>query len=184
MRQKVTVTYLDYDAGEADSPQGTDRPYDLREATSACPALNRFLYVSVGYPWCWHMRLSWSYQQWLDYLEDPAVATWVGYDGGNPIGYFELHRDAEGAVEIAYFGLLPSYLGRGLGKRLLSDAIVQARGFGNGRIWLHTCSLDHPAALPNYLARGFRVRKTEVVEEDLPDSPLEPWPGAQVSCFS
>ena len=179
MLQKVTVTYLDYDGGEADSEGAADRPYDLREAASPCPELNRFLYVSVGYPWCWHMRLSWSYQQWLDYLEDPAVTTWIGYDGGNPVGYFELRRDAEGAVEIAYFGLLPHYVGRGLGKLLLGDAIAKASAFGDGRIWLHTCSLDHPAALPNYLARGFRVRKTEVVEEALPDSPLEPWPGAQ-----
>ena len=179
MRQKVTVSYLDYE-GKAASGATATPSYDLREVRSACPELNRFLYVSIGYRWCWHMRLSWSYRQWLDHLEDPAVATWIGYDGGNPVGYFELHRDAEGAVEIAYFGLLPQYLGRGLGKRLLDDAIVKADAFGDGRIWLHTCSLDHPAALPNYLARGFLVRRTEVVEEELPESPLEPWPGASV----
>ena len=178
MRQKVTVTHLDYEGGEIDSERAANRPYDLRQAISACPELNRFLYVSVGYPWCWHARLSWSHRQWLDYLEDPAVATWIGYDEGNPVGYFELAREPEGAVEIAYLGLLPRYVGRGLGKRLLGDAIAKASTFGDGRIWLHTCSLDHPAALPNYLARGFKVRKTEVVEEDLPDSPLEPWPGA------
>ena len=181
MRRKVTVTYLDYEGGETDGEAAANRPYDLRQAGTACPELNRFLYVSVGYPWWWHMRLSWSYQQWLDYLEDPTVTTWIGYDGGNPVGYFELRREASGAVEIAYFGLLPGYVGRGLGKRLLSDAIAKARAFGDGRIWLHTCSLDHPAALPNYLARGFRVRKTEVVEEELPDAPLEPWPGARMS---
>ncbi len=178
MRQAVTVTTLDYlRPRETEGP--ADRPYNLREATVACPELNRFLYASVGAPWCWHTRLPWTYRQWLDYLENPAVATWIGYEGGNPIGYFELRREPEGAVEIAYFGLLPHYVGRGLGKRLLGDAIAKAGAFGDGRIWLHTCSLDHPAALPNYLARGFRVRKTEVVEEELPDRPLEPWPGAR-----
>jgi len=184
MRQKVTVTYLDYDGGAADGAAAADRPYDLRAARSACPELNRFLYVSVGHPWRWHMRLSWSYRRWLDYLEDAAVATWIGYDAGNPVGYFELNKDVEGAVEIACFGLLPHYVGRGLGKRLLNDAIAKARAFGDGRIWLHTCSLDHPAALPNYVARGFLVRRTEVVEEALPDSPPEPWPGASVDSLS
>ena len=179
MRQAVTVTYLDhFGERKADGPVMADRPYDLREAAVACPELNRFLYVSVGYPWFWHVRLPWSHQQWLAYLEDPVVATWVGYEGGNPIGYFELRRDSEDAVEIAYFGLLPRYVGRGLGKMLLGDAIAKASAFGNGRIWLHTCSLDHPAALPNYLARGFKVRKTLVMEDELPDAPLAPWPGA------
>jgi len=179
MRESVTVTYLDYiPEGQADGPAAAERPYDLREATVPCPELNRFLYVSVGHPWRWHVRLSWRHQQWLDYLSDPGVATWIGYQGGNPIGYFELRREADGAVEIVYFGLLPSYVGQGLGKLLLSDAIAKASAFGDGRIWLHTCSLDHPAALPNYLAQGFRVRKTLVTEETLPDVPLKPWPGA------
>ena len=180
MRQAVTVTYLDYSGNTGyRAPVEADRPYDLREANAACPELNRFLYVSVGHLWWWHLRLSWTYQQWLDYLEDPAVATWIGYQGGNPIGYFELRRETNDAVEIAYFGLLPQYVGIGLGKRLLDDAIAKATAFGDGRIWLHTCSLDHPAALPNYLARGFKVRKTVLVDEELPDAPLEPWPGAQ-----
>ena len=209
MRRAVTVTTLDY-FGPKETEDTPDRPYDLREVAVACPELNRFLYASVGAAWCWYSRLPWTYQQWLDYLEDPAVTTWIGYDKGNPVGYFELRRETEalssaqraptltpkeqpagrragailprqGAVEIAYFGLLPHYIGRGLGKRLLGDAIARASTFGDGRIWLHTCSLDHPAALPNYLARGFRVRQTEVVEEELPDAPLEPWPGARGS---
>ena len=179
MRQAVTVTTLDH-LGPKAAEDAAERPYELREAAVACPELSRFLYVSVGGPWCWHLRLPWTYRQWLDHLRDPAVATWVGYQGGNPIGYFELHRGAAGAVEIAYFGLLPRYVGRGLGKRLLGDALAKADAFGDGRVWLHTCSLDHPAALPNYLARGFRVRRVDVVEEELPDAPLQPWPGAQV----
>jgi GNAT superfamily N-acetyltransferase len=78
-----------------------------------------------------------------------------------PAGYFELRRDSDNAIEIAYFGLLPEFVGRGLGKALLSAAATEAWRAGASRVWLHTSSLDHPAALPNYLARGFKVFRTE-----------------------
>ncbi|MDP6375032.1 MAG: GNAT family N-acetyltransferase [Pseudomonadales bacterium] len=156
------------------------RAYRLRESEEPCPELSRFLYVSVGYRWYWYERLQWTYQQWLEYLSDPAVSTRVAYKRATPVGYFELHREPDGRVEIAYFGLLPSFIGRGLGGSLLADAIAAARQFGDGRVWLHTCSLDHPAALPNYLARGFIVTARHERLQTLPDEPLETWPGAQM----
>ncbi len=76
-------------------------------------------------------------------------------------GYFELRNCEDGSVEIAYFGLLPEFLGRGLGKHLLTCATEQAWADGANRVWLHTCTLDDPAALPNYLKRGFRPFRTE-----------------------
>ena len=79
-----------------------------------------------------------------------------------PAGYFELCQHEDGAVEIAYFGLLPDFIGRGWGKYLLSQAALAAWGLQPLRIWLHTCTLDHPAALPNYLKRGFKVVREEV----------------------
>ena len=80
---------------------------------------------------------------------------------GETAGYFELHREDDGAVEIVYFGLLPQYTGRGLGGALLTEAVERAWASGAARVWLHTCTFDHPAAIPNYLARGFTVFKTE-----------------------
>ena len=178
MQQTVEITYLDYRPSAKPAAMRHPRPYALRASRTPCPVLNRFLYVSIGYCWCWHERLPWSLKRWRTYLEDSAVATWVAYKSANPIGYFELRRDAAGAVEIAYFGLMPDQIGKGLGKLLLRDAIHKATAFGNGTVWLHTCSLDHPAALPNYLSLGFKVRKTLKKTENLPDAPIEPWPGA------
>ena len=78
---------------------------------------------------------------------------------GSPAGYFELDRQGE-SVEVAYFGLLPPFIGLGLGGALLAAAV--ARGFElSTRVWLHTCTLNHPQALANYLARGLRPYKTE-----------------------
>ena len=90
--------------------------------------------------------------------------------GGAPAGYFELqeHED-DGSVEIAYFGVVPHFHGRGLGKYLLTEAVDAAWSLDASRVWLHTCTLDDPAALPNYLARGFRPFKQEPYEADLPD---------------
>lgn len=76
-------------------------------------------------------------------------------------GYFELKKEADGSTEIAYFGLLPQFIGRGLGKHLLTRAIEQAWADDARRVWLHTCTDDDPAALPNYLKRGFKTFKTE-----------------------
>jgi GNAT superfamily N-acetyltransferase len=150
----------------------------VRQARIACPEFSRFLYTAVGGNWYWIDRLDWTYRQWLDYLDRPELETWVGYVEGAPAGYFELERQAEGDVEIAYFGLLPQFIGRGLGGRLLTRAIERAWEWGAGRVWVHTCTLDGPAALSNYQARGFRIYKEEVTEADLPDRSPGPWPGA------
>ena len=107
-------------------------------------------------------RLSWTDEQIRARLEDPAVSLHVLTVSESPAGYFELERHGDGSVEIAYFGLLPEFLGRGLGKHLLTEAVQQAWGLGASRVWVHTCTLDGPAALPNYLARGFQPFRTEV----------------------
>ena len=84
-------------------------------------------------------------------------------------GWYELRRVPEdGSVEIAYFGLLPGAIGQGLGKHLLSCAVRDAWALGPARVWLHTCTLDHPHALPNYQKRGFAPYKTETYEVNFP----------------
>lgn len=90
------------------------------------PALNRFLYTAVGGGWLWTDRLAWTQDAWREYLERPEVETWVAYLEGTPAGYCELEQQAEGSVEIAYFGLLPEFTGRRIGAYLLSAATARA----------------------------------------------------------
>lgn len=126
----------------------------------------RFLYGSVGEQWAWRDRLLLSDDELQRVLSDPSTSVYVLYADGVPAGYFELCRQGL-STEIAYFGLRPGFLGRGLGKHLLSCAIAQAWSSGAHRVWLHTCNLDSPHALDNYLKRGFTVY--DVREEAMPE---------------
>jgi GNAT superfamily N-acetyltransferase len=143
------------------------------------PELNRFFYTAIGSDWYWLDRLPWTYADWRTYLDRPGLETSVVTVAGVPAGYFELERQSGADVEIVYFGLLPAYTGRGLGGWALSEATRRAWAVGAARVWVHTCDLDHPGALANYLARGFRVFKVETKEEDLPERSPGPWPGAE-----
>ncbi|WP_375097874.1 MULTISPECIES: GNAT family N-acetyltransferase [unclassified Pseudomonas] len=127
------------------------------------PQLNRFLYQLVGATWNWTDLNRWSDAQWQAMVEQEGHRTWVGYHRGAIAGYFELYRPDGSDVEIRYFGLAPQFIDQGFGGVLLSQAITQAWAWpGTRRVWVHTCSLDHPAALANYKARGMRLYKEEV----------------------
>lgn len=152
---------------------------EVKRSLVPCPELNRFLYSAVGGDWYWVDRLGWTYAQWLAYLDRPELETWVGYSAGTPAGYFELEEQEGGNIELAYFGLLPQFVGKGLGGRLLTAAIQRAWEKQPRRVWVHTCSLDHPSALANYLARGFQVYREEAAFKELPAQSPGPWPGAQ-----
>jgi GNAT superfamily N-acetyltransferase len=161
-------------------PAGPPRvPARLEQATGVVPELNRFLYTAVGGDWWWTDRLSWTYADWLRWLDRPEVTTWLASVGGTPAGYFELEGQDGGDVELAYFGLVPRFVGLGLGGWLLHHALETAWDRpGARRVWVHTCSLDHPAALANYQARGLEVFEVEVSHEELPAAPPGPWPGS------
>jgi GNAT superfamily N-acetyltransferase len=131
------------------------------------PSFWRYPYAEVGREYLWVDRLPWTPDQIRTHLADPAVSVWLLTVSGAPAGYFELRRDAEEGVEIAYFGLLGEFHGRGLGGYLLTEAVGNAWRLGATRVWLHTNSLDHPAALPNYLKRGFKVYRTEEYEVEI-----------------
>jgi GNAT superfamily N-acetyltransferase len=132
------------------------------ERVTGCPAsFWRYLYTEVGRAYYWIDRLPWSDDEIRAYLAEPEVSLWLMTVGGAPAGYFELRRDRVGGTEIAYFGLLPEFTGRGLGGYLLTVAVEQAWSADTERIWLHTNTLDHPAALPNYLKRGFKAFHSE-----------------------
>jgi GNAT superfamily N-acetyltransferase len=179
MERLVTTTHLEMtDRGQLRPARPATVRFDLVRVEIPCPEFNRFLLTAVGARWTWYTRLPWSRARWLAYLDRPEVETWVAYASGTPAGYFELERQGEGSVEIAYFGLLPSFIGKGLGGQLLTAAVTRAWDMGAKRVWLHTCDLDHPSALANYQARGFTVFKVESEVEQVPDAPLEAWPGA------
>jgi GNAT superfamily N-acetyltransferase len=170
MPTEVTIHFLELreadfrPAGPPDAAALEDIGPDaltLRQAEIPLPALNRFFYAEVGRDWQWTDRLGWSLDQWREYAEQPGLQTWVGYLRGTPYGYFELDTSNPRDVQLAYFGLLPEFVGRGLGGYLLSESIRLAFAQGAERYWVHTCTLDHPGALPNYVKRGFREYKQE-----------------------
>ena len=136
---------------------------------SPCPvALYRELYRAVGAEWYWHERNAWSDDRLAEHLANPNVALWVvstRRDGSD--GYFELVRHDDGTVEIAYFGVVRALIGQGIGGHMLTVAAQEAFAMGATRVWLHTCTLDSPNALPSYKARGFREFKTEQFEAEL-----------------
>jgi GNAT superfamily N-acetyltransferase len=179
MRAEVTTYYL-----EMRSPQEL-RPKRLAleglllmKAEIPSAELQHFLYRSVGGNWYWYEKADWTYRQWLEYALNPHLHTWVAYLKGTPAGYFQLEVQPEGNIEIVYFGLLEQFSGMGLGGYLLTCALEEAWRLGAKRVWVHTCSLDSPAALANYQARGMQLYKIETAWLEIPDRTPGLWQGA------
>ena len=127
--------------------------------------LNKFFYKNVGKKHKWVDRLLWTEKQWIDYVSSSNVRTYVLKNKGDLVGFFELifhFKNKE--IEIAYFGILEEYQNKKLGSFLLSQAIKKSFKENVNRVWLHTCSLDHENALKNYLARGMKIFKSEIVK--------------------
>ena len=126
--------------------------------------LNKFFYKIVGKKYSWTDRLAWSEVKWIDYISNEKLSTYVLRNENDIAGYFELifHEDKK-ETEIAYFGILEEYFGKKLGGYLLSEAIKCSFNMGSGRVWVHTCTLDHKNALKNYLARGMKNFKSETL---------------------
>lgn len=157
MREIVT-TYLQMSAlAELRPARLADPDFIVREAVQRQWQLNRSLYLLVGEPWAWVDKKTWSEQQWESFVACEQLRTFVASYRGSTAGYYELRRDDAQAVEILYFGLLPEFIGRGFGGALLTDAIRRAWDWDARRVWVHTCSLDHPAAVKNYEARGMKA---------------------------
>lgn len=153
----VTRTYLEMASPGDLKPAGEAQDGVRLERMASCPwHFYRYLYTEVGRPYHWRDRLPWTEAQFREWLAGPSVL-WLLSVEGAPAGFFELRRHPDDSLEIAYFGLLPEFQARGLGKYLLTRAVQVAWDARPGRVWLHTCTLDHPGALPNYLKRGFRI---------------------------
>lgn len=166
----VTVTYLEMRSPDQRSPgPGWSEPTLVLCAERPTISFYRYLYSTVGADWDWWVRRRLSDEALAAIIHDEAVEVWVPYVRGVPAGFAELDRRVDREVEIAYFGLMPEYIGRGLGPALLDWALEKAWSYGPRRVWLHTCSLDHPKALAVYRRAGFEVYDREVVavESDL-----------------
>jgi GNAT superfamily N-acetyltransferase len=158
----ATRTYLEMRDRASLRPARVDIPHVVVSRVEAPdPSLWRWLYTEVGREYRWFDRLGWTDTEARTYLEDPHVSLWLLTLEDATAGYFELRREDGGAVEIVYFGLLPAFTGRGLGGHLLTEAVERAWSLDATRVWLHTCTFDHPAAIPNYVRRGFSIFKTE-----------------------
>jgi GNAT superfamily N-acetyltransferase len=154
----IVTTYLQMSAlSELVPARRSDPDLVVREAVEREWRINRSLYLLVGERWAWLDKQRWSDQQWERYVRSEQLRTFVASWRASTAGYYELRRDDAQAVEIAYFGLAPDFIGRGFGGALLTDALKRAWAWDARRVWVHTCSLDHPAALENYEARGMRV---------------------------
>jgi ribosomal protein S18 acetylase RimI-like enzyme len=165
---ETVITYLEMRSPEAllrkESP---DDRFSIQRVAVPQWKFNRFLYSFIGERWSWTDKNVWSDEQWRAYVESPNLRTFVAHYDGAIAGYFEIERQAEDAVEIVYLGLAEEFIGRGFGGALLTRAVEEGWKWGAARVWLHTCTLDHPAALKNYLARGFKIYKTEQKPETL-----------------
>ena len=125
----------------------------------------RFLYDAVGRDYDWTSRKKLSDTELATLLNDPRLEVHVLMAEGVPAGFAELDRRIEGEIELVQFGLMPEYIGQGLGRYFLQWAIDKAWSYSPRRLWLRTCTKDHPAALPNYLKGGFVVYREEIKEQ-------------------
>ena len=130
--------------------------------------LNKFFYKEIGKKCYWVDRLAWTDQNWIEYVSNKNLITYILKNNDNLVGYCEIVLNKEKQEsEIAYFGILEEYFGKKLGGFFLSEAIKKSFLLNVKRVWVHTCSLDHKNALNNYLARGMKVFKSEIQKKEI-----------------
>jgi len=149
------VWYLELDELRPSAPGPGVR---LEHAAVPFGPLNRLFYTEIGRDFHWVDRAGWPAERWQRWAEQ--IETWVAYADGTPAGYAEVQPLADRA-DIAFFGLLVPFRGRGIGGALLTRAAQRALELSD-RVTLNTCELDGPHALRNYEARGFRVVEERV----------------------
>jgi GNAT superfamily N-acetyltransferase len=165
--REVTVYYLEMRAPVRRLVPAPREGLAITHVPSPTVAFYRRLYDAVGSDYHWLSRKKLSDAKLAALLADPRNEVHVLSAGGVEAGFAELDRRTEGQVEIVQFGLLKAFIGQGLGRYFLRWVIDRAFGYGIERLWLHTCSLDHPAALPNYLRAGFTLFKEEKTIRDV-----------------
>jgi ribosomal protein S18 acetylase RimI-like enzyme len=163
------ITYLEM----TEKPARAPRPVPLAKLallrTERCTAsFYRYLYNTVGEPWVWYLRRLWNDEQLRDHLARAEIEVFVLYSAGVPAGYYELERATSGETELCYFGLVPDFIGKGLGHYFLQAAVDNAWLGATRRLWVHTSTFDHPRALGLYQRAGFRVYRRETMRFEDP----------------
>ena len=165
MTEEVKRNYLEINSLR-DLKEGnkSSEDYSLNLIDPVNFQLNKFFYKNIGKKHKWIDRLSWSEEKWINYVSSENVKTYVLKFKDDLVGFFELinHSD-KNETEIAYFGILEEYQNKKLGSYLLTEAIKKSFKNNVNRVWVHTCSLDHKNALNNYISRGMKIFKTEIL---------------------
>ena len=165
----AVVTYLEMTARPDLPPVAPPVPeLALRRVASPEAAWYRALFRAIGEDWLWFSRLKLADDELLAILRDPGVEVNVLDHGGREVGVIELDRRAFPDIELAFFGLVPDMIGRGLGRYLMARAIDIAWSHRPHRFWVHTCTLDHPGALAFYRRSGFRPYRQAIEIDDDP----------------
>ena len=165
MNKKVERNYLELKSiEELKESKITNESYSINIVQPSDFQLNKFFYKNVGKNHHWVDRLVWTEKEWINYVSDQKVKTYILKDNDELAGYFELifHQN-ENEIEIAYLGLLVEYQNQKLGSYLLSSALKKSFLEEPKRVWVHTCSLDHKNALSNYIGRGMKIFKKETI---------------------
>ena len=165
MTQEVKRSYLEINSiQELKLVPKPSKDYSINLLDPVNFQLNKFFYKNIGKKHMWVDRLVWLESKWIDYVSDKKVKTYVFKHKNNLAGFFELIFHSEKKeVEIAYFGLLEEYQNKKLGSYLLHEAIKRSFIKNINRVWVHTCTLDHKNALNNYISRGMKIYKTEII---------------------
>ena len=161
----VKITYLQMFAHPQRTVQPPRNGLAVVHAQKPPVAYYWFLYDAVGRDYEWNSRKKLSDAELAALLNDPRLEVHVLIVDGVPAGFAELDRRTEGEIELVQFGLMSDFIGQGLGKYFLQWTIDKAWSHNPKRFWLHTCTKDHPAALPNYLKAGFAIYKEEVKDQ-------------------
>jgi GNAT superfamily N-acetyltransferase len=162
------VTSLDMTAPPPRRPDPPAVPWRLDRIERPEPAGYQALFRSVGAEWLWFSRLQLSDAALLAIIGDPSVEIYRLLSDGREAGLLELDFREGGQCELSFFGVVPALIGSGAGRWLMNRALDIAWTRPISRFWVHSCSLDHPAALGFYLRSGFRPFRRQVEIADDP----------------
>jgi GNAT superfamily N-acetyltransferase len=165
----ITITYLEMTDTQPRQPlpRAPGDKIALMRAFQPPVSFYRYLYSAVGEPWLWYERRKMDDEALAAIIQSREVEIYVLYKGGVPAGFVEVDRRSRVDVELSYFGLLPEFVGQGLGPYLLGWGIHAAFSCGADRLRVNTCTLDHPKALATYQRAGFvPVRQQSLIVDD------------------
>ena len=163
----VTAYYLEMLASPDRTVPAPRGGLSVVQAQSPTVPYYRSLYDAVGSEYYWLSRRKLSDAELAAIIHNPLNEVYVLHVDGSPAGFAELDRRQPNEVELVQFGLMPDFIGQGLGKWFLRWTIDKVWSYGPRRFWLHTCTLDHPAAVPTYKKAGFVQYKQEEIRREL-----------------